>query len=225
MVDRVVVGLYRHGLTEENRAKKYIGWHDAMILEASRKELVKRASLYPSYEWVITSDLVRCTQTAKALFRDVPHLESDLFREIHFGKWETKTYQELKLNGSYQEWLNDPSIQIPGGERLSDFYERLRMGWLQVKDVVNRDGYDPKHVGKSGSHPPYDSQTKRIAIVTHGGVIRHLLMKLTAEERSFWEWQIPCGGGYELSWTVDEWRRGKTCSSLRAVPSTENPNG
>jgi alpha-ribazole phosphatase len=222
MDDRVVVGLYRHGLTEENRAKKYIGWHDAILPETGFKELVQRAPLYPSYEWVITSDLVRCKQTAEALFQDVPHLESYLFRELHFGEWETKTYEELKFNPAYREWLNDPSIQIPGGESLSGFHERLRMGWLQVKDAVNRDRHDAKN---SGSHPPYDSQTKRIAIVTHGGVIRHLLTELTADERRFWEWQIPFGGGYELSWTVDEWRGGRTCSSLRAVPSTGNLNG
>jgi alpha-ribazole phosphatase len=225
MDDCVVVGLYRHGLTEENRAKKYIGWHDAILPEASFKELVQQAPIYPSYEWVITSDLVRCKQTAKALFQDVPHLESDLFRELHFGEWETKTYEELKSNQAYREWLNDPRIQIPGGESFSGFYERLRMGWLQVKDEVNRDRYDPKYAGKSGIHPPYDCQTKRIAIVTHGGVIRHLLTELTADERRFWEWQIPFGGGYELSWTVNEWRSGKTCSSLRAVPSTGNLNG
>jgi alpha-ribazole phosphatase len=225
MDDRVVVGLYRHGLTEENRAKKYIGWHDAVLPEASLKELVQQAPLYPSYEWVITSDLVRCKQTAEALFQDIPHLESDLFREFHFGEWETKTYEELKSNQAYQEWLNDPSIQIPGGESLSDFHERLRMGWLQVKDGVIRDRHDSKYVENSGTHPPYECQTKRIAIVTHGGVIRHLLTKLTAEERSFWEWQIPFGEGYELSWTVDEWRNEKTCSSLLAVPSTGNLNG
>jgi alpha-ribazole phosphatase len=51
------------------------------------------------------------------------------------------------------------------------------------------------------------------------------LTKLTAEERSFWEWQIPFGGGYELSWSVDEWRSDEKCSSLLAVPSTENLNG
>jgi alpha-ribazole phosphatase len=225
MDDRVVVGLYRHGLTEENRAKKYIGWHDAILPEASRKELVLQAPLNPSYEWVITSDLARCKQTAEALFQDVPNLESKLFRELHFGEWETKTYEQLKSNQAYQAWLNDPSIQIPGGESLSGFHERLRMGWLQVRNVVIRDRYDPEYLEKYGSQPPYDSQIKRIAIVTHGGVIRHLLTKLTAEERSFWEWQIPFGGGYELSWTVDEWRSGKTCSSLLAVPSTGNLNG
>ncbi|MEG9295950.1 histidine phosphatase family protein [Mangrovibacillus sp. Mu-81] len=225
MDDRVVVGLYRHGLTEENRAKKYIGWHDAILPEASRNELVQQAPLYSSYELVITSDLARCKQTAEALFQDVPHLESNLFRELHFGEWETKTYEELKSNGGYREWLNDSSIQIPGGESLGGFHERLRMGWLQVKDIVIRDRHGPKCVKNSGSHLPCDCQTKRIAIVTHGGVIRHLLTKLTAEERSFWEWQIPFGGGYELSWTADEWRSGKTCSSLRAVPSTGNLNG
>jgi alpha-ribazole phosphatase len=222
MDDRVVVGLYRHGLTEENRSKKYIGWHDAVVPDAGYKELVRQAPLYPSYEWVITSDLARCKQTAEALFQDVPQLESCLFRELHFGEWETKTYEELKSNGVYREWLNDPGIQIPGGESLSDFHKRLRMGWMQVKDVVMFDRHDPKYVGKSDSHPPFHC---RIAIVTHGGVIRHLLTKLTAEERNFWEWEIPFGGGYELSWTVDEWRSGKTCSSLQAVPSTGNPNG
>ena len=39
---------------------------------------------------------------------------------------------------------------------------------------------------------------KRVAIVTHGGVIRYLLSKLVPEKRDFWEWKVPHGQGFEL---------------------------
>ena len=43
MDDAVVVALFRHGLTEENKRKAYIGWTDSPILEDARVELAKCA--------------------------------------------------------------------------------------------------------------------------------------------------------------------------------------
>ena len=36
------------------------------------------------------------------------------------------------------------------------------------------------------------------AIVTHGGVIRYLLSKLSPRNGDFWEWKVPHGNGFEL---------------------------
>src|SRR4051794_4873791 len=70
MDDAVVVALFRHGLTEENKRKAYIGWTDSPILEDERVELVKHAMQPSPYEAIVTSDLKRCWQTAQVLFPD-----------------------------------------------------------------------------------------------------------------------------------------------------------
>ena len=209
----VAVGLYRHAVTTENLEQRYIGWYDAPLVNAKRLE--EEAHRYPQYDVVFTSDLVRCRETANALFPDTPIMESRLLREIHFGQWETKTYDELKHEKDYCNWLNDQSLPIPGGESLSEFEYRLDQFWSAMlshsSELVEK--YRKDHNGL------------RVALVTHGGVIRYFLTKWTADPKAFWEWKIPFAKGYEVGWTAEEWRRKTKCSSLREVPSTANQNG
>ena len=67
MDDGVVVALFRHGLTELNKNRGPIfGWTDAPICEDVRESL---SAINPNpYEVVVTSDLIRCLQTAEILF-------------------------------------------------------------------------------------------------------------------------------------------------------------
>jgi alpha-ribazole phosphatase len=214
----VAIGLYRHAVTEENINKQYIGWHDASLVTAEHLRLKEKASRYPKYDIIFTSDLNRCRDTAASLFPDIPVFESPLLREIHFGNWETRTYEELKDDPCYQNWLNDQSIPIPGGESLQEFEERLDQFW----SCLFGDSHDPEYLEK---YRVKNQKSIRIAFVSHGGVIRHFLSKWTAEAKAFWEWKIPFAKGYELRWTTEEWGRKSKCSSLLEVPSTESPDG
>jgi alpha-ribazole phosphatase len=214
----VAVGLYRHAVTEENLGKKYIGWHDPPLMETEHMRLAAKAPCYPKYDLIYTSDLQRCRETAAAIFPDTQVIESPLLREIHFGYWETKTYEELKDDYVYRKWLNDQSKPIPGGESLHEFKERLDQFWTGLLG----DSHSPEIVEK---YERQRNKCSRVALMTHGGVIRHFLSKWSSEPKSFWEWSIPFAKGYELRWSAEEWRRESTCSSLLEVPSTESPNG
>ena len=68
MDDGVVVALFRHGLTELNKQKSYMGWTDAPICEDARLVLAKQIVQPSPYERIVTSDLKRCLQTANILF-------------------------------------------------------------------------------------------------------------------------------------------------------------
>ncbi|KAA9017086.1 histidine phosphatase family protein [Niallia endozanthoxylica] len=208
MDDTVVVALFRHGLTEENKRKAYIGWTDSPVCEDVRETLKGKFPESSPYEQIVTSDLKRCLQTANLLFPDQSPLILSEFRELHFGSWEGKTYDELSGNPDYKEWLNNQYEKAPPqGESYSVFTDRIEKGWQRVLTMMDSDNIH------------------QLAIVTHGGVIRYLLSKLY-EERDFWEWKVPHGNGFELVWSNREaFRRGERCNLLRAVPLTENQNG
>lgn len=208
MDDAVVVALFRHGLTEENKRKAYIGWTDSPVCEDVREALASQCFQPSPYERIVTSDLKRCLQTAKVLFPDQKPIALSEFRELHFGNWEGKTYAELTGDPDYEDWLNDQYEKVPPhGESYSVFSDRIEKGWQKVLTMMEKEN------------------THRIAIVTHGGVIRYLLSKLH-EERDFWEWKVPHGNGFELVWSsVEAFRGGERCTLLRGVPLTENPNG
>ncbi len=202
MDDLVVIALYRHGITEANRTRKYCGWDDPSLCEGEAQRISPAAM---DYDQFFSSDLKRCLQTCHRLF---PHAEPILlreFREMNFGSWEGQTYESLKKDLRYQKWLDNPSqIAPPSGERLEEFEKRLMQGWSKV--LSTRKG-------------------NRLALVTHSGVIRRLLEQFAPFHKDFWEWEVPYAAGYELNFTDKQLRRGERCTSLQEVPSTGNAHG
>ncbi|MGX1900826.1 histidine phosphatase family protein [Thermolongibacillus altinsuensis] len=205
MVHHVAITFIRHGMTAENEAKQYIGWTDVPLSEKGMKQL--KTGSYPTVDFVIASDLLRCHQTARCLF---PHLrveQCEHWRELHFGEFEGKTYEELKAVDSYGRWLADPfGVAPPNGESFLDFQKRIEQG-----------------IEKTLSF--FSASVRHIAVVTHGGPIRYILSRYAPETRSFWEWSVPFGGGFTLYSTLERWRRRERCISLAAVPFKESENG
>ncbi len=206
MVHSVAITLLRHGLTEANERKEYLGWTDSPLSERGRMEISQlKAVFFQEYEMVLSSDLKRCMDTAKLLFPTVSIQANPAFREMNWGNWEGKTYEQLKEEADYQKWLDNPmKASVPDGEGYPVFSERVELGWRQL----------------------LSEEFNNIAIVTHGGVIRELLVRYAPGEKPFWNWSIPHAGGYQLNWdNVDLWRRGERCTSLQVVPIMEKPNG
>ena len=123
MDDTVAVALFRHGLTEANKSHAYLGWTDSPLCQEHREKLAAAPQYYCR---IFASDLGRCMKTAAILFPDHSIESCPEWREMHFGEWEGRTYQELKDNPAYQKWLENPfSGVVPGGESFSAFTARV----------------------------------------------------------------------------------------------------
>jgi alpha-ribazole phosphatase len=203
MDDSVVIALFRHGLTEENKRKAYLGWKDSPLCTGS-----KYLSTNSRYDLYFSSDLPRCLETAKILFpTNSLKLLSEL-REMDFGQWEGKTYEDLKELLLYQRWLSDPlSYNPPGGESFEEFTHRVQNGWEMITGEI------------------LSKNIERCAIITHGGVIRYLLSKFAPIKNDFWSWHAPHNQGYELIFEREALRRGETCTLLQEVPLTAKEPG
>lgn len=208
MDNGVAITLLRHGVTKDNLAKRYLGWSDSPITIEARTELETLQSKLAIYDFYVSSDLLRCQQTANIIVPDTPGWTTANFREMHFGNWELKTYAELCHNTKYRDWIDNPfNNQPPNGETFPAFRNRIMTGWTRLREQMKK-----RH-------------SKHVLIVTHGGVIRLLLTKLTNEPRTFWDWQVPHGHGLELTWNRQAWEEGLTCTSLQAVPTTGKIGG
>lgn len=203
MADRVVIALFRHGLTEENKRKAYLGWNDSPLCLES-----KNLATTSTYECYFSSDLGRCIQTANLLFPNEEYLLLKELREMDFGKWQGKTYEELKEDTCYRQWIDDPIHHCPpNGETFPQFSERVLSGWSRVTQEI------------------FSMGIQRCAVVTHGGVVKYLLAKFAPEEKEFWSWKVLHGTGIELIFERDALRRGERCILLREVPLTEKEHG
>lgn len=210
MGSRLVVTLIRHGLTTYNEESRYIGATDLALSTNGKKQMNElKASLTFSEPFLLfTSDLLRCKETASILFPDKETIEMNELREIHFGDWEGKTYDELREVPSYQKWLLSPfSIAPPNGESFEQFQKRVHEAFIQIV----KEGFNKK--------------VEQLIIITHGGVIREILTNYAPEKREFFEWNVPIGSIITLSGDYREVRRGLRFTSLQVEHITEKTIG
>ncbi len=105
---------------------------------------------------VYASDLARAQETGEAIAK-ARHLQCHVrpaLREIHFGRWEGRTWEEIeRLDYAYvQRWLAEyPDLPAPEGESFADFKGRV----ISELDCLADDA-------KMGT----------TAVVTHAGVLR-----------------------------------------------------
>ncbi|WP_042474057.1 histidine phosphatase family protein [Bacillus ndiopicus] len=191
MGNAITIHLIRHGKTQANIERKYIGHTDEPILPLQQVHLALQPSI------INGSDLKRCQQTAACYFPQAPYQASADLRELHFGQFEMKTYEELKDNPIYREWLMNPlQVTPPAGESFIHFKERVERAMQQI--IVAPDEY---------------------TFVVHGGVIRLLLAQFL--QQPFERLHAEHGTLYSCYWSdFSAWKEGERCTFISEVPIT-----
>ncbi|MFJ5537415.1 histidine phosphatase family protein [Vreelandella titanicae] len=202
----------RHGITAWNLERRYQGQQDIPLLfpEAEDGLLALRDALaHERFDAIYSSDLSRCQQTlawADVAKAGVPLVLEQRLRELDFGEYEGKVYDELKDLPHYRAWIDSVGeLQIPGGESAAQLRERLD-AWL----------HDLATNGRVDGH-------KKILAVTHGGVIRELRRRF--ETIHFWDGTVLQAQGrrWQLIYLQDDHGQGEwQCSSSSAVPALAN---
>ena len=188
----VVVHLIRHEKTDANLKRKYIGWTDESILS-------KGNHCEPPImaEKVYGSDLKRCEETAQLYFPKATYYPNQNLREINFGDFEMKTYEDLKNSLYYRKWVDNPShFTPPNGEHYKDFVQRVV---TCIQQII--------------------TQNNIYTFVVHGGVIRVLLSLYGQLEESFQQITVNHRTIYTLQWSdFSDVREGKRCKLLSVEP-------
>lgn len=182
------IWLIRHFQTQGNLERRYIGRMDEPILQEQMSHIV----CHP--EKIIASPMLRCKQTAEIIFHREPDLLCEELREMDFGRFEGKNYEELKTDPDYQTWLDsNGSIPFPEGEGRDAFCKRSCQ-WFErmMKQLI-------------------DWQCKEAAFVVHGGTIMAILSAYCESETDFYDWQVKNGEGYVALVKESIWRQGKKC--------------
>lgn len=116
--------LVRHGPTH---AKAMIGWTDLPADLSDLAALARLRALLPDAP-VISSDLVRAVATGDALAprRRLPSLAA--LRELHFGAWEGRTWDEAGRShpALSRDFLDRPGeVRAPEGESWDEMAVRV----------------------------------------------------------------------------------------------------
>lgn len=150
----------RHGEIEGS-ASRYIGVTNAHLSEKGREQITGLASRLDgeNFDRVICSPFDRCRETVQLLNRPEHIVFDERIREIDFGLWESKTFTYIKeqFPEAVSQWSNGtPEFRFPKGEKIDEFQKRIA----------------------DFAQSLYSLKEERLLIVTHGGVIRHLICTL-----------------------------------------------
>jgi broad specificity phosphatase PhoE len=174
--------LLRHAETEWNREKRIQGQQDAPLTSDGRRQAQRWGLALARYELdhMITSDLgrARLTGTLINLNLDLPHSEEPRLREQDWGRWAGLNFRDLsKVNGLKAQARMGWHFRPLEGESRLEVFERSRQALV---DAARR------------------LKGKRVLVVTHGGVIKSLLYRLS--RRDFLPEEPPLLEPYRLHW-------------------------
>ena len=172
----MTIYLIRHGKTEANEKHLYCGSTDLSLSDAGRTELQNIHYDIRNVRF-LTSGMKRTNETLRILFGDVPFEVDSRFREIDFGIFEMHSYEQLKDDPRYQEWISgDNNVNIPPkGESGEQMTKRVLEAFSEIREDT--------------------------CIITHGGVIASIMEHLFPDEdKNRYQWQPKPGDG----WMVDK---------------------
>ena len=198
------IHLIRHGKLEEKYTGKYVGKKtDAPVSNAGMQELhlMREKLWYPEADVVFTSPLMRCIQTAHALYPEQDYMIVDELSECDFGIFEGRGYEELKKDAEFIKWAQGGMKDaMPEGESGLEFAQRCYEGFSKVAEYIMKTGI------------------KDAAIITHGGVITSILSSLAFPKREFYEWNAQNGCGFTVTTTPQLWMSGSVVELYSNIP-------
>jgi broad specificity phosphatase PhoE len=155
--------LARHGETGPDFKGRFVGSSDVPLAGAGPEQAERLAGLAATYrpEICLCSPLLRARQTAipVATATGLPVITDEELREVDFGRWEAKTFDEIRaadpeLVRQWAAWRED--FAFPDGETLRGFKERVRKTAVRLTRL----------------------EVGTVLVIAHGGVIRTMLCHL-----------------------------------------------
>ena len=138
---------------------------------------------------LLSSDLRRCRMLADAIAArlDICPEPDAIWREVNFGAWENRTWDEIRSDDPHAlaAWMDDfVTVAPPGGESFHQLRSRVVSALQKI---------DPE---------PFDS----LLVVTHAGVIRAAVCAFSDWPlRRAFELEVSCGSTTCLRWKDNQW--------------------
>lgn len=179
--------LWRHGLTEWNKERRFQGHADVPLTDVGMEQAKAAAPILAGLkpDLLVSSDLIRARVTAQAL-ADIADLEVHLdprLRETDVGVWSGMTISQMQQadGARLAMWEDGEDVRAGGAENRTDVADRMEVA---LNDWVAR-------LPEGGA----------LVAVTHGGSARAAIGRLLGLEVLQW----PIVGGLEnCAWSVLE---------------------
>jgi broad specificity phosphatase PhoE len=130
--------MLRHGETVGNSSVRFHGAADVPLSDAGRAQVraAVRRLRQEFFDLVVASPLRRSWEGAVLAAGGSAVRIEDGLREIHFGRWEGLTAEEIEQRDPvlYREWQARKSgFEYPGGEPRAEFRARVRRAFERIE--------------------------------------------------------------------------------------------
>ena len=133
--------------------------------------------------FLFSSPMLRCLQTKDILYPDTRAILLPEWKEIDFGRFEEKNYQDLNGDPDYQRWIDSGGVTaFPGGESRDEFVKRSMAGLEWCIECME------------------DYKQKSAVCIVHGGTIMAIMSSLTGGD--YYDYQVKNGQGYEIELSI-----------------------
>lgn len=171
--EKTYIYVIRHGECAGNKEGRIRGRTDFPLNENGllQAQALAAAMKTKGLDMVFTSSLLRARQTAEivASAAGVPCEARDGFINICMGPWENRRKAELAVEypAEWRTWMAEPEeLRLPGAETLDDVRVRATSELFRIVE---------------------EYRGKRVAVVTHRGVLKPLLAGALGLERGYWK--------------------------------------
>ena len=197
---KINLTLIRHGKTPSNREHRYLGVTEEALSGEGRKqlEILAEKDILKKTWLLFISPMLRCQESAGILFPGRKAYPIEEWREMNFGAYEGKNYEDLKNDSYYQKWIDsNGTLPFPEGESQQEYIKRCHRGLLAVTKIIQKE---------IAENQIAESQPRNITAVVHGGTIMALLHILAGG--NYFDYQVKNGGGYccKLRLCGEEWK-------------------
>jgi len=185
MMNKIDIFLIRHGKTIANEKRLYCGKTDLKLSDKGINELIdlKKNISYPDCDVYFTSGAKRANETFRVLYKDYYYKELKGFFEYDFGDFEMKSYDDLKEDKDYINWIMDDTGEVlcPNGESKNNYKDRIKAEFIRFINDLRK------------------KEIKSALLVSHGGTIGTILEEFYDDSKNFYSWQPSFGEGYKIS--------------------------
>lgn len=197
---KINLTLIRHGKTPSNREHRYLGVTEEALSGEGRKqlEILAEKDILKKPWLLFVSPMLRCQESAGILFPGREAYPIEEWREMNFGAYEGKNYEDLKNDSYYQKWIDsNGTLPFPEGESQQEYIKRCHRGLLTATKIIQKE---------IAENQIAESQPRNITAVVHGGTIMALLHILAGG--NYFDYQVKNGGGYccKLRLCGEEWK-------------------
>lgn len=197
---KINLTLIRHGKTPSNREHRYLGVTEEALSGEGRKqlEILAEKDILKKPWLLFISPMLRCQESAGILFPGREAYPIEEWREMNFGAYEGKNYEDLKNDSYYQKWIDsNGTLPFPEGESQQEYIKRCHRGLLTATKIIQKE---------IAENQIAESQPRNITAVVHGGTIMALLHILAGG--NYFDYQVKNGGGYccKLRLCGEEWK-------------------